>query len=245
MRETLRQLGELQRVDEARHRLDAELQTVPAQRATFDAAEAAARDQLARSRAGMDATQLELRRTESTLRDQETLRHRLEGQQSQVKTNTAYTALLHEIDASAAAVSETETRILELMDAVQAARREVEEAERGLSRAEGDLRERRQALEVRSEELAKERARADAERAGIAAAIESGVLARYERILERRRPALALLENGVCMGCRVGVPPQRIVEVRAGQDLVTCGSCKRILVLPPHAADDGVGRAAG
>jgi predicted nucleic acid-binding Zn-ribbon protein len=244
VREVLRQLVVLQGVDETRHRLHAELEAIPAQRAGLDAAEAAARDHVARARATFEAAQLELRQVESTLRDQESLKVRLEGQQSQVKTNIAYTALLHEIEGAAGAISETETRILELMDAVQGARREVEEAERELARAEGDLRERRQALEARSEELAKEQARAEAERAGLAAGIESTVLARYERILERRRPALALVEHGICMGCRMGVPPQRIVEIRAGHDLVTCGSCRRILVLPLRAGEDRVGPPA-
>ena len=235
---------ELQRVDETRHRLGVELATIPTQRAAFDASEAAAREHVARARASLEAGQLELRRAESALRDQEAAKQRLEGQQGQVKTNTAYTALLHEIDAAAAAISETETRILELMDAVQAARRESEEAERELARVEGDLRERRQALGIREEELAKEGARADAERAGLAVAIEASVLVRYERILERRRPAIVLVQNGVCMGCRVGVPPQRIVEVIAGQDLVACGSCRRILVLP-HSVEDRVEPAPG
>ena len=244
MRDALRQLLELQRVDETRHRVGTELAAIPAQRAALDAAEAGARERAASTKAALEAAQLELRRAESTLREQEAAKQRLEGQQGQVKTNAAYTALLHEIEAAVSAVSETETRILELMDAVQAARSGAEEAERELKRAEVDLRERRQGLEVRAEELAKEGARADGERASLTAAIEAGVLVRYERILERRRPALALVQNGVCMGCRVGVPPQRIVEVLAGHDLVTCGSCRRILVLP-HSADERVGRAAG
>jgi predicted nucleic acid-binding Zn-ribbon protein len=244
VRDVLRQLAGLQRVDEARHRLGTELATIPAQRAALDAAESAAREQAAGARAALETAQLELRRAASTLREQEAARQRLEGQQGQVKSNAAYTALLHEIEGAASVISETETRILELMDAVQAARSQTETADRELARLEIDLRERRQGLEVRAEELAKEGARADAERASLAAAIETGVLVRYERILERRRPAIALVQNGVCMGCRVGVPPQRIVEMHAGHDLVTCGSCRRILVLP-QAADERVGPAAG
>jgi hypothetical protein len=243
VREALRRLVELQQVDETRHRLGEEVAAIPARRAGLDARESEAREHAARARAAFEAAQLELRRAEATLRDQEASKQRLDGQQSQVKSNTAYTALLHEIDAATAMISETETRILELMDTVQAARKELEDAERGLAATEGALRDERQALDIRAEELAKERARADGERAGLAARIDPGILARYERILERRRPALALIEHGVCMGCRVGVPPQRQVEVRAGQDLVTCGSCKRILVLP-HAAEDRVGPTA-
>ncbi len=231
-------------MDETRHRLGTDLAGIPSQREAVDAAETAARERAAGARAALDAAQLELRRAEATLREQEAGKQRLEGQQGQVKTNTAYTALLHEIEAATSAISETETRILELMDAVQSARSQTDAAERELTRLEVELRERRQGLEVRAEELAKEGARADAERASLAAAIEASVLARYERILERRRPALALVRNGVCMGCRVGVPPQRIVEIHAGHDLVTCGSCRRILVLP-HAPDERVGPAAG
>jgi hypothetical protein len=244
VRDALRQLAELQRVDETRHRLGTELSTIPARRAALDAEEAAARERAAVAKAALESAQLELRRAESTLREQEAARQRLEGQQGQVKSNAAYTALLHEIEAASSGISDTETRILELMDAVQTARSQTETAERDLARLEADLRARRQGLDVRAEELAKETALADAERASLAAAIEAGVLVRYERILERRRPALVLVQNGVCMGCRVGVPPQRIVEIHAGHDLVTCGSCRRILVLP-GSGEERVGSPAG
>jgi predicted nucleic acid-binding Zn-ribbon protein len=166
--EALRRLVDLQRVDETRHRLELELAAIPARRSGFDARESEARDHAARARAALDAAQLELRRAEATLRDQEASKQRLDGQQSQVKSNTAYTALLHEIDAATATISETETRILELMDAVQAARKEAEDAERGLAASEEALRAERQALEIRAEELGKERARAEGERTGCA-----------------------------------------------------------------------------
>jgi predicted nucleic acid-binding Zn-ribbon protein len=59
------------------------------------------------------------------LQDQEALLKRLEGQQFQVKSNDAYTALLHEMEHAKQAISDCETRILESMDAIETSRSEL------------------------------------------------------------------------------------------------------------------------
>jgi predicted nucleic acid-binding Zn-ribbon protein len=89
--------------------------------------------------------------------------------------------------------------------------------------AQADLNEEAQELRQRLDSLAEERE-------AIAEEISGNDLATYEGLrAQRRGQAVALLENGVCQGCRVALPTSLAQRVRRGTDLVQCGSCQRIL----------------
>jgi predicted nucleic acid-binding Zn-ribbon protein len=89
--------------------------------------------------------------------------------------------------------------------------------------AQADLGEEAQELRQRLDSLADERE-------AIVKEISGADLATYEGLrAQRRGQAVALLENGVCQGCRVALPTSLAQRVRRGTDLVQCGSCQRIL----------------
>ena len=48
--------------------------------------------------------------------------------------------------------------------------------------------------------------------------------------MARRRPAVAIVSNETCLGCRVGIPPQLYIEILKGEKIVACGTCQRILI---------------
>jgi predicted nucleic acid-binding Zn-ribbon protein len=232
VRETLLQLVELQRLDDELHRISEALEALPAQREASQQRLEAGRQRLAEVEEQLEGRQLGLRQAETALQDAEALRKRLEAQQSQVKTNEAYTALLHEIEAANEAISETETRILESMDATQEGGASLETARSELAQLERDTAAELEELEERAKTLIGEQGETQAARADLAGQISEPALKKYTRVLERKRPAIALVENEVCMGCRVGISPQLYVDVIEGKDLIACRTCKRILILP-------------
>jgi predicted nucleic acid-binding Zn-ribbon protein len=232
VRETLRQLVELQRLDDELHRISENREALPAEREASQQQLEAARQRLADAEAQLDARQLDLRQAETALQDAEELRKRLEAQQSQVKTNEAYTALLHEIEAANGAISQAETRILEGMDVTQESGTLLEAARSEVAQLERDTAARLQELEQRAERLAGEQRQTEAARADLTGEIAPSALQKYTRVAERKRPAMALVENEVCMGCRVGISPQLYVDVIEGKDLIACRTCKRLLILP-------------
>ncbi|HSW10926.1 MAG TPA: C4-type zinc ribbon domain-containing protein [Bacillota bacterium] len=68
-----------------------------------------------------------------------------------------------------------------------------------------------------------------ARRQALAAAIEPGLLAEYERVRVRRGGVgVVALGKGICGGCRVTVPPMLLSKARQGLP-VKCESCGRIL----------------
>jgi predicted nucleic acid-binding Zn-ribbon protein len=232
VRDTLRQLVELQRLDDELHRISETLEALPVQREASQQSLEAGQQRLADVEAQLEARQLALRQAESALQDAEELRKRLEAQQGQVKTNEAYTALLHEIEAASEAVSEAETRILEGMDATQEGGALLEAATSEVAQLERETAARLAELEQQAEALATEQGETEASRAALAGEITASALQKYTKVAARKRPAVALVENEVCMGCRVGISPQLYVDVIEGKDLIACRSCKRILILP-------------
>lgn len=240
MLEGLQQLIELQGLDDEIAALEAEQARVPARRSEFQQQRSDCEDKIARSGEALQAAERDQREAEAMLQDQEALLKRLEGQQFQVKSNDAYTALLHEMERAKQAISDCETRILESMDAIETSSSELAaaEAEASATRARLDTEER--ALDEREKQLGEELSRARARRDDVSVRIEADLLGHYTKIAMRRRPAVVVISNEMCLGCRVNIPPQSYIEILKAERVITCGQCHRILVhqakLPSAAA---------
>ena len=64
----------------------------------------------------------------------------------------------------------------------------------------------------------------------LVAALTSPVLTQYERLRKiRHGHAVAKVERGMCMGCRLTLPTKEVQLARTTQDIVMCNSCGRIL----------------
>ena len=230
MFEAFQRLAELQVCDEALWAREQEHAGLPARRAQLAAERAAAEAATLRSREGLAQAEAAQRRAETELQDQEVLRRKLESQQFQVKTNDAYTALLHEIERAQQVISECETRLLEGMDAIESARAACAGADAVGRETAARQAAEAQALDAREKELDAEIARLRAARSRVIAASETKLIEQYERIATRRRPALARVRGNLCLGCRVDIPPQQCIEIQRGERVITCGNCQRILL---------------
>lgn len=236
MVEGLRGLVQLSHLDaEIRVRVE-EKEGLPAQRAACAKRRADQAAHLSSARAQLEEIRQEQRRHETVAQDQEALLARLEGQQHQVKTNDAYTALLHEMDAARLAISVAETAVLEAMEGLDRGEAELQDAESAGQAEVADVEAEEAALGVREQELDGQIVALSSERDGVAAGIEASLLSRYERVASRRRPAIAVVSSETCTGCRVGVPPQSYLELCNGEKLVSCDQCHRILVHQAHLA---------
>jgi predicted nucleic acid-binding Zn-ribbon protein len=226
----LRRLIDLQRIDEELSKLGAESDAVPIRRAEAQEAREASEQRVADARNALGEAEHERRAVEAELADKEAHVLHLQGQSAQVKTNKEYTTLLHEIEHDRAAISDCETRILELMDEIDAARVKLAAAEEAHGELEARLSGEETAIESRARELEKDLARAREERTKIVESLEPALLRRYDAIAKSRTPALSIAADELCLGCRVRIPPQAYNDVIHGESIVACGSCHRILV---------------
>jgi predicted nucleic acid-binding Zn-ribbon protein len=81
-------------------------------------------------------------------------------------------------------------------------------------------------------EVGPEIARLSEERASQVAGVDKGALGLYNLLRERRAGrAVALVERGMCAGCRITLPMSVLQKARSGVGLVQCVSCERILLV--------------
>jgi predicted nucleic acid-binding Zn-ribbon protein len=224
------QLLELQRVDDELVALQTEFDGLPGHRERIDAERGACDEQLAAAKQTLEDAEGGMRQAEAALQDQEALLQKLEGQQFQVKSNDAYSALLSEMDRARESISEHETKILEHMEAIERSRGQLAEVQKQVDETHARLEAERRAIDARDPECTSEIGRFQALRAEVGPDIGRDLLAQYERIKKRRRPSVILVREERCGGCRVGIPPQAFIEIIRGESIVTCGNCTRILI---------------
>jgi predicted nucleic acid-binding Zn-ribbon protein len=123
-----------------------------------------------------------------------------------------------------------EDDMLVLMGEVEAQEEKLQAAQGLLSRTEQRWRTAQSELVKDAEELRSRLATLEAERKETARGVSEGNLAVYESLRRQKGgQAVALLDDGVCQGCRVAVPTSLVQRVRRGSELVHCGSCQRVL----------------
>ncbi len=238
MRDTLRQLIEIERIDSEIDRLDGELKKFPAERRMITGEIEQAEQVVAAARAMLESEELEERRLESKMRDQEELILRLNHQTAQVSSNQAYTALQHELDAAEAAKTEFETLALEHMEAIDRAKEAIGAAQEKLRSLEALAPEKNRELDAREQGLEAERAENVSAREKVSVGVDAGILKRYEAIRRKRQPAIALLDGNSCSRCRIVLPRIRLSEIVRLEQVHECSSCKRLLA-PATVLDEG------
>jgi predicted nucleic acid-binding Zn-ribbon protein len=230
--QSLRQLVKLQVVDEEIAGVDLELARLPGERSAVASAIQQAKDSIAAGKELLESEELEERRLEADMREQEARMEHLNAQSGQVASTQAFEALQHEIDAASQAGSEFETRALELMEAIDRARTQLAEAEEAFRRGEKAAPEDLQQIASRGLHFDTERSELLARREKESVGIEVELLTRYERIALKHKPAVVVLVDKSCPRCQMAVPSQRLSEIKRAEAVHACGSCQRLLVSP-------------
>ncbi|MBN1269531.1 MAG: PTS sugar transporter subunit IIA [Kiritimatiellae bacterium] len=64
----------------------------------------------------------------------------------------------------------------------------------------------------------------------------------FRRLQEKGHVAVAPIAAGVCTACGMSLPVSLVHSVRAGETILTCPSCARILFCPPEAGPRRIGQ---
>lgn len=151
-------------------------------------------------------------------------------QQFEVKTNEAYRALLHEIEAAEKAIAQWEDRLLENMVEAETLEKEIKAGEASDKQAIAELEGEKLKLESEREQRTQELAGLRAHREELRGEITAELLQLYDHLTKLRKGvALAEAREGVCQGCRVRILPQVYNLARANEQIIQCDSCDRIL----------------
>ncbi len=147
-----------------------------------------------------------------------------------IKNNIEYKAMLKEIAFKEDQRDQKETLVLELLEKVEAANRELAELAERLREQEGVLARVKAEVEAQSAELQAEMAILEEKRQSLRQGVPANLLKRYEFIRSRRNgSAIAEVQEGVCLGCHMNILPQQFIDLQKGEEMLQCPHCQRIL----------------
>jgi len=230
----------LQNLDDRAAELTKEISSLPKHIAEIEKKLDAHQRRLDHDRAGLKANLSDRKRLEGEIQASEQKISKLKTQMMDAKTNEQYRAFQHEIDFAQQEIRRHEDRILELMT-------ESEPLEKAVKAAEADLAVQKKHVEE-EKSRARERTAADqkemdtllAERKTILAEMTPKIASEYERIRKGRAGvAIAEVVQGRCSKCNMQVRPQFLQELKRGDSVMVCESCKRMLYWnPPKSVED-------
>jgi uncharacterized protein len=242
----LEKLVELQKVDLEWTRLQAQLEAIPRTIARIDAQLAASRKRVEDARAAIKAGEAAKRQYEQEVGSLNDKIAKFRSQSSSVKTNEQYRALLSEIAHAEGEIATYEEKILGVMLNADSLQAQLAEAEAALKVESAEV-ERQKADAVReSEKQRTAAAQAQTRSRELRKQVDESLLATYDRVLKSRGIAVAEVLEHRCTACQVLLRPQVLSNIRAGQEVVHCDSCGRILYyLPEHNVQSAPASTSG
>ncbi|MCU0781606.1 MAG: C4-type zinc ribbon domain-containing protein [Akkermansiaceae bacterium] len=233
MAKAIEQLLVLQACDQEIRRLRKEVADIPLRQQQIESRMNAHQEGLAQAEHALLEAKSRIKHLEGEIEAcrQKILKFR--EQQLQIKSNDGYKALEKEIAGTQAEIRQREDEELAAMEAVEEAKAGAESRRQALAKEQARVNEELKTFQVRNQEISAELARKESERKTLAAGIEPGWLARYERIFAKQRDAaIALVEHGTCGCCHMKLSPAQVVDARKADTLTPCAFCGRMLYLP-------------
>lgn len=120
--------------------------------------------------------------------------------------------------------------LLDLMEKIDAAKVEIQKLDETCKIAASEWQGQKATLAQQADMLKAELASFQKKYEEIFAAIDKATLSTYQGIKGRKGHAVARVEQGRCLGCRVMLSISELQRVR-GSDIVMCSNCGRILYL--------------
>jgi predicted nucleic acid-binding Zn-ribbon protein len=231
----------LQELDIRMSELSKEIASLPKHIAEIEKKLEAHQRKLDADRAAQTANQKDRKKFEGDIQMQDQKISKFKDQMLQAKTNDQYKAFQNEIGFCEAEIHRSEDRILDLMSESEALEKNVKAAELALKAEKGEVDAEKQQARERTDADQKGLDEMEATRKSIVAAMNADVYKNYERIRSRRGAAVAEVVAGRCSVCHIMVRPQRLQDLKHGDQVLFCESCQRIIYYNPPAQFEDVG----
>ncbi len=176
---------------------------------------------------------------EKQIAENKTYLERADRNLKHAQNQKEYETAMRETDALQKQIAAFETQIVEIMEEVDGVEKELEE------RAEeiGTLDTNRAAALARFDAaLKKDKNEFESEtkhRQTAFSTLPAQLASIYDRMAQRSRDGIAVAEvvNGSCSACYMQLRPQVQLNVKKGDEIITCESCSRIMYIAPREAE--------
>jgi len=230
VRDQFRLLLALQQVEDRLRACALEEQQLPQRLQAYEAACAAARQQLVQQQAAIEQSERQQRVFERELVNHQEAIRKTQSKAQDVKTNKEYSAILAEIDAGKQRLEALEDQLLGLMEATDQQRQAYRAQEQQEQAALQELVEQTHHIQQAQETLRCTMLDVHERRQQTVAALDAKLYEQYQKVAAQHGGrVVAQLQEGVCSGCHLKVPPQMISEIRLQTQLFTCPHCRLML----------------
>jgi predicted nucleic acid-binding Zn-ribbon protein len=148
-----------------------------------------------------------------------------------VKTNKEYQSSLKEIDDIKSVNSKLEDAMLELLEKIETAEKAIKERKQHYKEIVDESKREKQSIERDAEQREENLVELESKHVAIAAELNTGLLKIFSQVKAKQGDLVAIVavQDAVCQGCNMNIPPQVYNELQRCDSLRYCPSCFRII----------------
>lgn len=229
MTEVFDKLKALQDVLAEKYTLEAQIEDSPKQLSSSEELLVRLRKEFLETNTKYEEVKAEVGQFQLELEEAEKSRESGEKGMDNISTHREYEALQKQIDDASA--KEGEVR-----KSLQKKEKELEELNEKLRMTEETIKMQEQDLEANKANLDKqissykdELKELEKQEKEITPGLDTEIVYKFQRIIQRNREGIVAVRNGVCSGCNMILPAQFANEVHEGESILFCPYCSRIL----------------
>jgi len=176
---------------------------------------------------------------EKQIAENKTYLERADRNLKHAQNSKEYETAMRETDALQKQIAAFETQIVETMETLETVEKELAERAEEINTLDG---KRDAALAEFDSTLAKSKKEFDTEtghRQTAFATLPARLASVYDRLAQRSRDGIAVAEvvGGACSACYMQLRPQVQLNVKKGDEIITCECCTRIMYMPKREAE--------
>jgi predicted nucleic acid-binding Zn-ribbon protein len=229
LREKLKALSELQKVDLEVANLRKAADVHPRQIAELERELGAARSAMEAERNRVADIERQKLQLEQNIADEKDKVKKWEARLAEQRSTREYSALAREIDIAKKANLTMADELVEITKTLASAREAAKVKETEFAARQQQLGGRMSELRAKLAEAESQVKQLEGQRSGVAGKVDQNLLRRYETVRKKKLPALVGVVAGTCQGCNMNVPPQLYNMLRTSLGTDVCPSCHRII----------------
>jgi predicted nucleic acid-binding Zn-ribbon protein len=243
--EQIRQLVALQHVDDGIHAVHAELEAAPKEveelEKRFNAQDAQRNYVLEK----LQHLQEQQKRLDADIQDDESRLARSKDKLMLVENDREFQAMDREINNMETLSQSREEERMALQEERILQEENLRNVEDTWNELKVELERQQENLEFRLS-LSREKLEGlEAQRTEVSEGIPAPVLGRYEFIRNRlRHPVIVPVNEGICSGCHIAIPPQVFIDLQRGSHIMSCPNCQRLMYWGNHFQDPEAAKPA-
>ncbi len=153
----------------------------------------------------------------------------------QVGNEREHQAIIREMDSLERSSRAREDERVALLDELQNVNESLAEIDKEYDAIKEELDSKSSALEETLAYGNDQLAVLDKKRASASSGIPKPIFMRYEFIRKRlEHPVIVSVDDGICSGCNIAIPPQTYIELQQGQQILSCPNCQRLIFWDQH-----------